>query len=158
MSHWQQEVATTVVSLLTHAGKGKMPVTPQQWRDAAENLCINFHVVKTHDPEGGVVIENTIVVKDSAKHSDIQRRSAHEFAEYLLASEWESPYNFQSADSDSDRHTIARMVEQQSIRLMRRERKIILKRRQSLEQQLQCIQEQIARENERLQQFDAELD
>ena len=109
---WREELAQSVTSLFCEANRKSLPQTLDEWGQVAERFQRELYVVRTSGSSAGVLVDDVIVVKDDPDAFVVGKRFAHELAEYLLRSEWDRPYVYQSRESgDAEAHRIARMVE-----------------------------------------------
>jgi hypothetical protein len=109
---WREELAQTVTSLFCEANRKSLPQTLEQWGQVAERFQRDLYVARTSGSCSGVLVDEVIVVKDDSDAFVVGKRFAHELAEYLLRSEWDRPYVYQSsASGDAEAHRIARLVE-----------------------------------------------
>jgi len=109
---WREELAQKVTSLFCEANRKSLPQTLDEWGQVAERFQRELFVVHTSGSVAGVLVDDVIVVKEDPDAFVVGKRFAHELAEYLLRSEWDRPYVYQSSDSgDAEAHRIARLVE-----------------------------------------------
>jgi hypothetical protein len=111
MVDWRAELALNVTSLFCEANRKRLPKSLAEWEEVAERYQRELHVSRTGASKGAT-FDEIVVVRDNPSEFVVAQRFAHELAEYLLRSEWDRPYCYQSSLSgDEEVHRIARMVE-----------------------------------------------
>ena len=108
---WSNDVLPLLVELIHRANHNRPPETPDDWHTVAERFCLCVCIERARSRQEGVLLDDLIVVRASPSPTLLCRRIAHEIIEYLLKSEWESPYRIGTGDTERERHRIARTVE-----------------------------------------------
>lgn len=111
MAEWRDNVVGTATELIARANQGAFPMTEADWENVADRLCVGLVVGRCRSRYSGVRVDDVLAIKRHEDDSITLRRILHEFVEYLLTSEWSSPYCYVGDCAAYECHRIACTIE-----------------------------------------------